>query len=228
MGLAKSGTTAISALLAQRTGNTVLLDTPHFWFPNNIRLFNKQVQLKQHLIKHSEILNYKILKEPNFTLLFDQFQQLFPSSKFVFIVRNPWDNIRSILNRVNIEGNLLHLNDKETIPPGWKSVFNDSFSDKEHYIDKLAEYWVINTDIYVENKESFILVKYEDFVNNKLNYIDELVKKLELKNPRLPLDVNTQYQPKGESYIDINQFFETNIQKIDRICLPNYHAIFKV
>ncbi|MCW8896654.1 MAG: sulfotransferase [Flavobacteriales bacterium] len=220
MGMPKAGTTAIAALLGKKTGQKTMLDTPFFWYPYNFLLLKKEITLKNHLIKHSSILKNKIIKEPNFTLLFDEFYQLYPKAKFIFIVRNPKDNIRSILNRLNLPGNLPDFTAYDELPKSWQSLFYDYYSSKNHYIEKLADMWVKYNNIYLQNKERFILIKYEDFIKNKEVEIVKLAKSVGL-NPQFDIkDIeNKQFQPKGNQNILLDDFFEENIKYIHQITL---------
>ena len=73
---------------------------------------------------------------------------------------------------------------------------------KNHYIEVLAERWNTISNVYLENKENIILVKYEDFISDKSNTIQLLAKKLDLtKNGEISHLIDKQFQPKGRRKI---------------------------
>jgi len=171
------------------------------------------------------LLSYKILKEPNFTLLFEDFYKLFPKAKFIYIVRKPEDNIRSILNRIGIAGSMEEFTDYSSLDKGWHGTFNDYYSDKTHYIEKLSDLWVKYTNIYLAKPEKFILVRYEDFIDNKEMVIDGVVSKIKMQAKfDIASDVNKQFQPKGNSTISYDDFFKGNLCLISDICAENASA----
>ena len=61
----------------------------------------------------------------------------------------------------------------------WKLLLDNEWigGSKNHYIEVLAERWNIICNVYLENKENIILVKYEDFISDKKNTIQILSQK---------------------------------------------------
>jgi len=45
----------------------------------------------------------------------------------------------------------------------------------------MAKRWNKAVDLYIKNRNEFILVKYEDFISDKTNYINNLAERLGLK-----------------------------------------------
>lgn len=225
LGNQKSGTTAIATLLAKRANINATIDTSVLWEPNLSKLLDGEFFLRDVIRKNKKPFVPKIIKEPNLTFFYNELKEIFINATYVFIVRDPRSNIRSLLNRINVDGTLDELKDKDIneIPFLWRSIFKNYFSSRAHYIDILADRWNFCSDVYLNNKNSMILLRYEDFLTDKLHYIDLVLDKLNIlpvKNIDLILD--KQFQPKGNSEILWNNFFEEkNLHRIEYICKDN-------
>jgi len=224
LGNQKSGTTAIAKLLALNTGEKILLDTPLLWEPNLSKIASGDISLKEIIRKNKYSFARSIIKEPNLTFFYDELKSIYPSSvKFIFIVRDPRDNIRSLLNRIKVPGNLDTMDEyAKHFTMHEKSLFDKNFIpfSSDHYIVQLAERWVTAVDVFLNSKENFHLVKYEDFNKNKVNFIHQLSAKMGYqKKHDISTKVNVQYQPKGNQHISWNDFFGTkNLERIQNTC----------
>lgn len=228
LGNQKSGTTAIGALLSKATGKSVTLD-----LVRAIDEYSWQLNIKYKLEtfesfaqRYSKEFSSEIIKAPSLTFFYEDLIKLFPNSKFVYIARNPFDNIRSILNRLKIPGNESNLNyelysELERVP-SWKLVLNSGWLGQQgdDYIESLAYRWNIATQIYLNNKEKFDLIKYETFKNDKVFQIDKLAATLGLEvKYDISDSINKQYQSKGNNSENILDFFgEENFETINKIC----------
>lgn len=231
LGNQKSGTTAIAKLLAENTGKSILLDTPLLWEPNLSEIFYGKISLEKIINKNKYYFSRQIIKEPNLTFLYDQLISIYPNSvKFIFIVRDPRDNIRSLLNRIKVPGNLQNI---DSYTPQFtnheKVLFNKDIIpySSNHYIKQLAERWVKAVSVYLAAKENFTLVKYEDFNKSKLKFINDLSLKMgcELKND-ISSKINIQYQPKGDRSVKWEDFFGLeNLEQIIAICKESMQKI---
>jgi len=168
-----------------------------------------------------------IVKDPSLTLLHKELSSIFPKSQYVFIIRDPRQNIRSILNRLRIPGNLNDLsetewNNLENKLQNWHIVVEGSLSGHKgnSYIENLALRWCKFFDIYDKNREKMILIRYEDFNQNKVSTVQDLAKKLNLQTTGMTKYIkDRQFQPKGNSNIDLLEFFgDKNLSKIEDIC----------
>lgn len=218
-GLQKSGTSVIAGLLAGKTGKTVTIDTKYFWEPYQSMLIKGELQMKDLVQKYSYPFSKQIIKEPASTFFIDKVQEYFYLSKYVFIIRNPFQNIRSILNRLNLPGDRGTI-DLEHVNPNWRYLFIEE--NGHNYIKALAKRWVLaNGQLERIEHNACILVKYEDFNINKESFINELAEQLgfERKNSIANL-VNKDFQPKGNPETDPKKFFgHRNYSLIYETCI---------
>lgn len=217
-GFQKSGTSAIAGLLAESTGKSVTIDTPYFWYPNARKIIDNEISVKSIVEKYCYPFSKDIFKEPNATFFIPQIEQFFYLKKYVFIVRNPFDNIRSILNRLSIPGNLNRINDPKLINSNWLSLFEE-YPD-QNYIGALANWWMkANNQFNYINSARCVLVRYEDFVENKIQCIENLALQLNLE-PMFPIrNADKQFQSKGNNNENLKKFFgQNNYQIIENIC----------
>ncbi|MFW5879863.1 MAG: sulfotransferase [bacterium] len=235
LGNQKSGTSAIAALLASATGLSVSVDLSKEWlYKRKVYLLVKESQMSfSEFIERNKLdFSRDIIKEANLTIFFDELTQYFPKAKFVFVVRDPRTNIRSILNRVGVPGNLDSLTNwsqKPHIPLGWEKVINGKWLglDGDNYISMLAQRWNFMTEIYLNNKENFVLTRYEDFVEDKVGEISRIANKLSLTpNYDISSKINIQYQPKGKNDVSIQSFYnKANLDRIEQTCHRHMKSI---
>lgn len=213
----KSGTTAITALLAKHTGKSVTLDTPYLWDPYLSKLRNKEISFTKHINTYSYPFSKQIIKEPNASLLFEELKNNFNLDSYVFIVRNPFNNIKSILNRLNLAGNKKKL-DIAAVPFLWKSYFLPLNTD--NYIETLALKWVeINSTKALLENDNCQIVKYEDFYLDKEKFIKTLARSLNFKEEQsIENYTNIQFQPKGKEEDNQTFFGKDNYQTILNVC----------
>jgi hypothetical protein len=90
----------------------------------------------------------------------------------------------------------------------------------ENYIDLLAERWKRAAAIYRENRDAMDLVRFEDFLDDKVRVICRLAETLDLEPVRDISDkVDVQFQPRGNRDVSWLEFFGAhNLRRIERIC----------
>lgn len=223
----KSGTSVITALLGIETNLTYTIDILFRYNHLEEDLLTKKVPIKSLLKKAKNHFSKDIIKDPSFTLLYDDLKHKFPHCSCVFIVRDPRQNIRSILNRLKISGHLADLSSErwdelKKKHPNWYLVLEGSISGHqgESYIETLALRWKKFYHIYKENQQDMILVRYEDFVKDKVGSIQQLAKDMGLTTTNMAqFEKDRQFQPKGNSSVDLEVFFGIdNLRKIEDIC----------
>ena len=140
------------------------------------------------------------------------------------IARDPRANIRSVLNRLSLPG------DAETVEavrsPDLDSAWYLAFDaealglDGDTYIAVAAERWNQAADAYLDHRDEMVLVRYEDFVEDKVEVIAGLAEQLQLPPATDIADsVDRQFQPPGNSQVDWRTFFgERNLSHIETIC----------
>ena len=125
LGNQKSGTSAIAALLGKLTNKKASIDLFYSGFYYNFFLKWKQKQITtSKFIKINRLeFSADIIKEPHLSVFYEELMKEFPQSKFIMIVRNPLDIFRSILDRLDIDGNKNYLeeNDRRKIFHSWNS-----------------------------------------------------------------------------------------------------------
>ncbi len=227
LGNQKSGTTAIAALLAECIGETFISDV----------LYRNKVQLQDLLdgnpslamlaSSHPESFQASVVKDNDFTFLYPSLARTFPKANFVFIVRDPRQNIRSVLNRLKLPGDLDSLSAEQytelrTKLPGWHTILTGSSfgSSTGHYIDVLADRWVRANQVYLSASERMTMVRYEDFDAAKRPVVERLATQLGfsvLHNVAESQD--RQFQPLGDRSISPEAFFgQDNLERLERCC----------
>lgn len=225
LGNQKSGTTAIAALLADATGVPATLDLEDLKEPISTRLYRGEIPLSEIIARNRFDFSHPIIKEPALTFFHAQLVELYPDARFTLIVRDPRDNIRSILDRVELPGTLEDIPSeiRETIDPAWMGILYSPWLGLEGstYIEKLAHRWNLACDVHLRNPDSVHLIRYEEFLEKKLEVIEDLAARVGL---RLMKDVSdrldVQFQPKGvhrdEPWAEF--FSPGNLTLIESIC----------
>ena len=229
-GMPKSGTTAIATLLAKAANVDVCSDPFHQLDTQKKvafrdQLFSEELSLESLWRQHRELFRGTVVKDPNFPLLLSQLKQFLPEAQFVFIMREPRDNIRSILSRLKIPGNPTEGSRLASEVPGtWGRVLNGTSPDMpgKDYLEKMAWRWRISAERYFENRDGVHLIRYEDFRRDKQNQINRLAKDLAFANlSDISSFVNVQFQPKGKRPESIEEFFgKDNLERIEAIVGP--------
>lgn len=203
-GVQKSGTSAIAGLLAKRSNKSVTLDTPTLWDPFYSQMLNAELDIITHIKSNPYPFSKTIIKEPVASLFVSELDTYFNMDKYVFIYRNPHDVIRSILNRLHLPGDRKDI-DLNEINENWRVHFKDG----TNYIKSLTELWIkVYSQEEAIDDQRCIFVKYEDFLKDKIEFIDDLCEKLNLSpknNITEILDYN--FQPRGRSNTNLNEFF---------------------
>jgi hypothetical protein len=161
------------------------------------------------------------VKEPGLTFVAPALMTHFAKSRAVMVLRNPWQNIRSILERVDVRG------DADRLIPGqrrlnrtWRSILagSDLGLPPAHYIDILAQRWLKAAEIAVPLGDRAVMIRYEDFSRHKRETVETLAHDL-----RLPVvadiseKLDHQFQPRGRG-ADPKEFFGQNYARIAAIC----------
>jgi len=175
-----------------------------------------------------------IVKEPSFIAFYDELLDRFPDAKRVFILRHPVDNVRSILNRLDLPGHLDQLDSNhwkqvDDISSNWKLILEGTLFGHEgrDYIETLALRWRQAAQLYRQHEDDFALIKYEDFNAGKKHAIHRLAAQLGLEVTNNIEDlVDVQYQPKGQADVTPEAFFGArNLATIERVVRNEMKAL---
>lgn len=231
-GMPKSGTTAIAKLLGESAKLPVCSDPFHLLDKRGIdfreELFSGRLSLFELWRKYRHHFKGRVVKDPNFPLFLGELCQFFPEAQFVFIVRDPRENIRSILSRLKMPGDPAEGNEiLESLSGAWANVLNGKLPDMpgDDYLEKMAWRWRISAENYLDNQKHVRLIRYENFRINKRMEIEKLTKHLgyNVLKDISPL-VDIQFQPKGSSSGSHQDFFGSeNLARIERITAPLMH-----
>jgi hypothetical protein len=227
LGNQKAGTSVIAALLSQATGCSVSIDLAREFLGNGSvfkKIKNGSAGFDTVIQRNRLDFSRDIIKEANLTPFYDDIAARFPKSKCVFIIRDPADNLRSQLNRWDIPGNMedLRSEDVRQIKKSWQIIFDGTWLGLtgNGYIEMLAQRWRYLADLYWTHRKNMILIRYEDFIKDKVREICHLADRLNLDlRHDISHKVNIQYQSKGRSDVTPVAFFgEKNLRRIETIC----------
>jgi hypothetical protein len=223
LGKEKSGTTVIAGLLSKNCSVSAQLDIASFWDVEE-ELYANELPFGEFYKRNKMVFKNKIVKEPGFTYIYPILKKFFPHAKFVFIIRDPRDNIKSIFSRLGISGTIQNFDsiDEKKMHKSWVNVLKNTGLNlsKDNPIQNAAERWAYTANVYLKNQNEMILVRYEDFVCDKLGTIRDLAAKLGL-NTKSNIDhlLDKQFQPAADKNMKWMDFFgENNLAKINNVC----------
>lgn len=227
LGHQKSGTTVIGNLLSIYSGYSYSNDPLYridLGMGESARmLLTGQTTLEEIVQRNRVKFSAKIIKEPDFIFIIDQVFEVYPDAKFVYIVRDPRDNIRSILNRLDLIPG--RMNERKPVNMHWEMILNGELPllhgrSNEDFILNLSRRWTLAGKNYIKSSEKIHLLRYEDFLGDKIGEIKSIARKLEMDQVgAIDGSVNTQYQPKGESNVNLCDFFgRKNLDLIHNEC----------
>lgn len=225
LGNQKSGTTAIAALLAAATRHRATLDLEDLTTDVYLDLLEGRLPVGALIAANRHDFSAPIVKEPALTFLYDALLRELPAARFVLIVRDPRDNIRSILDRVGLSGReeLSLAMIPEDLDDEWRSNLLSSGLgiEGDSCIERLAHRWNRAADVYLLHPDRVTMLRYEDFVAAKETTIRSLATDLGLSPSSDITDrLDVQYQPAGVSrHLNRKEFFSPpNLALIEETC----------
>jgi len=169
-----------------------------------------------------------VIKHPNLTLLHAELAARFPASRHIFVVRSPAQNIRSILDRLQLAGDLPAPPQRiwDQVPPPWRAILRGQFLLPEQtvgldYVEVLAERWNRFADCYLAGNTPMRLVRYEDFQADKLGVILAVTEAVGLPQVAdISHLLSHQYQPRGANRERTPEAFfgKKRMARIEAIC----------
>ena len=214
-GMPKSGTTAVAKLLGHACSKSVISDPFYQLDRSGViyreALFSGDLSLGQLWKANRNVFHGRLIKEPNFPLLLPQLIDFLPKANCVFLVRDPRQNIRSILNRVNLPGDPSAVDlSMSDVGGTWKNLLlgvNPAMPG-DNYVERLAWRWRLSAEAINKFSDKGCIIRYEDFNANKKGFIRDLASELGYKKTDdVSHMVDIQFQPKGNASVAIEDFF---------------------
>lgn len=232
VGNQKSGTSAVAGLLAKASNKSVAIDLiGELIRPTVPKVVSGEWPVSEFLHHNNVDFTRGIIKDCHMTLIVDKVVEHIPGARVVYVVRDPRDNIRSIFNRLGMDGkaNAVPPNVWRTLGPGWRLVLDGHWLeiDTDDPIVALSERWNRMTDVYLSQTIRMTLVRFEDFSIDRSGYIEQLASLLDLP-PAADITryVDTPFQPPGDRRISLEAFFGAeNVARIENICGDRMNAL---
>ncbi|WP_188109770.1 sulfotransferase domain-containing protein [Pseudohalioglobus sediminis] len=224
LGNQKSGTSAIASLLGEMTGKSVAVDLAKDFHAPAFQRVGRQMSLAEYRRLNAVEFSKDIIKEANLTPMFDDLRSSYSDARFVFVVRDPRTNIRSILQRLDLSGRPEEVDSSalQDISETWRLILDSGWLgiSGDDYVTRLASRWQLFSDIASSNVDDFQIIRYEDFLVDKVGSIERLVDGLSLDRVHdIAEQTDIQYQAKGDHSVSLNAFFGArNLERIDAIC----------
>jgi hypothetical protein len=221
----KCGSSAVTALLGRATGCSATIQfSRELKRPWYAEVKAGRVPFERFVRRNRLALSTPIVKENHLTTFQPELREAFPDARFAWIFRDPRSNIRSLLNRLRIPGDLEQLPQErfDSLPLVWQQVLDGSWYGVSgaSYVEVLAARWQYLADAYWSTRDAAALVRYEDFVADKLGSTVRLAEAVGLEPVHdIRRWVDVQYQPRGNRTVSAEEFFgPANLARIVGIC----------
>lgn len=228
-GMPKSGTTAILRLMGLASGATTLndpfykLDLQKVDFRD--ALFEGQLPLSSLMRRYPRIFRGELVKDPNLIFFYEDLAATYPEAGWVYTVRDPRDNIRSILNRLHLPGRVDAITPLlDDVQGAWKRVLDGrspTLGGRDPF-ERMAKRWVRMAEEVDRAGDRVEVSRYEDFMQGKEAQIATLCRAVGLDPVHdIAEHVDTQFQPKGDRRAVWSEFYgPEELATIDRVRAP--------
>ncbi|HSM95843.1 MAG TPA: hypothetical protein VLT91_07360 [Rhizomicrobium sp.] len=217
----KSGTSAVAGLLAAATGLSLITDFAGAQEPFIGDLIAGRTSIDAYIARNAWAFSAALVKEPGLSFVAPALLDRFAQSRSVFLLRDPYQNIRSILERVDLRGDREHIvPGKRRINRTWRSILagRDLGLPPAPYVEILATRWLRAVQIAEQLGGRTKILRYEEFNAGKRETINELASSLGLPVVSdISGQVDHQFQPRGRG-TDPKTFFGPNYARISLIC----------
>lgn len=223
LGKEKSGTTAVAALLAHLTASWAILDMPRMWGDAEKELVLGRRDLGDWIRAHPADFAAPIVKEPALTFMATQVLAALPRARLLMVVRDPRANIRSVLHRAGLPGNLRELPPgwQRNVPRGWELVVDGRWLGLEGtYVEMAARRWNLAVDGWEPHADRVVWMRYEDFRADREAALRHVARSLDLPVRRaLGTAAERQFQPAFSGAPSLGEFFgPENLAVIQATC----------
>lgn len=225
----KSGTTAIASLLGAAAGKRIALDFAGAAEPHIGRLLRGETRVGDFVRRNAWSFSADIVKEPSLTFVAPALMDHFGARRAVFILREPADNIRSILDRLGLAGDLAEIDpDRIKANRTWRSALagRDLGLPRDHYVATLARRWLRAAQIYRSERGRFVPIRYEDFKADRTGAIARLADALDLRATHdISARAQVPFQRPGVQRDPRAFFGAENLARIQAICGSMAHEL---
>ena len=226
LGNPKTGTTAIAALLAAYGDLSATLDLwPRLRRPETLAaVHDGAMPFEAFVDRFRAEFARDLIKDPHLTFLYPQLAARFPGARFVVVVRDPRDTIRSILNRLDLPGDLDELEPEhyQRMRPLWRAIIDGPWLDvgDGNYVERLARRWALAARVALDHGDAVERIRFEDFLRDKTGAIAELAGRLDIeRRSEIAGQVDRPFQPAGDRSVAWLDFFgPANLTAIERAC----------
>ncbi|MDZ7759338.1 MAG: sulfotransferase [Desulfovermiculus sp.] len=235
LGHQKSGTTAIAALAAHAADVEYSNDPLYHadWGKGELadKLLSHEVNLRSEVKKRPKLFCGIVVKDPDFSFIPDQVVAVFNRALIIYVVRDPRQTIRSIADRLNLSAEDLGraVLPKNVPNKHWRLILEGQMPQVGgHSItERLAYRWKAALNSCRQVQKVSIIIRYEDFLDNKVALINNLVNMCGLVvRTNIDQDVNKKYQPPGNLKIDpFERLGHENVRVIEAITGEHMFAL---
>lgn len=215
LGTQKSGTTAVAALLGLASRQAVSLDLVRdLRRPTAMLVAEGGLAFGRFVRRHAVDFSRPIVKEPNLTFLLPWILQRWPRARMLFVVRNPLQTVRSVLDRLGLRGDRDTLDPRAEIPPGWRPVLDSRWvgAEGDGVLAQLGGRARIAAEIALATLQArpatTRVLTYEAFLRDKAGAIRAVAADLGLPSDgEIESHLETPFQPVGRGERDPRRFF---------------------
>ena len=225
-GIQKAGTTVFAKTLAAATEQTSLMDTPLMW--GTWRPPLGAADLGRIMRRNPITFSPQILKEPTATFYPDACLAQTTRKRHVLLLRNPANNIRSVMDRMGLNG-------KGKVPPGIQAQIHPVYKAYQRELGlphplALAHRWVLAHEHAAWEDPNIAVFTYEGFMSDT-----ERALKAAADHVGLPITgdfqstLNQQHQPAGKNRSRTPEaFFGPEVlEQIQSITRPAYNRLLE-
>ena len=220
LGFQKSGTSAIAGLLGRATGLPTTIDFVGARSPYIDALRSGAEPFESFVRKNALAFSRPIVKEPNLSVFIPQIVEAFDRPKIVFVVREPASNVKSILDRLKLDPRRLPKSGG-WVPPNrtWAEMVGHAKGGDWDPVESLTRQWVQVNRHAVQHLEDLMLIRYEDFLSDKVGTVERAVAALGMDRVHdIASMVDHQFQPAGNRARKIADVFsETQMDMINQM-----------
>jgi hypothetical protein len=228
-GMPKSGTTAVLRLMGIASGESTSNDP---FYELDVRgvvfrdaVYNGELDIGRLVKTYPAAFRGTLVKDPNFVFFRSRMTELYPEAAWVFTIRDPRDNIRSILNRLRLPGrDALLVQQMGNLRGAWRDVLEgrNPASGGRSPIEHMARRWLQMAERARDAGNGVVISRYEDFVRDKPGRIAELCRAVGLDPVHsIEADADREFQPRGDRKAVWSEFYGADeLAAIESTCGP--------